>query len=110
MADKINTYVVTYDVSLNKPRNRLVKILEGFGKRFQYSVFLCEMNRERADELFDKLVSFMIWKEKWETLDFETAMKSANDSVAVFQLCGSCLGRIKYYGREAESNEKDVVI
>ena len=37
-------YFVTYDVSDNKRRTRLFKILEGEGDHTQYSVFLCDLN------------------------------------------------------------------
>lgn len=37
-------YLVTYDVSNDKRRNRVFKLLHGYGNHTQYSVFLCELN------------------------------------------------------------------
>lgn len=37
-------YLVTYDVSDDKRRNALFKLLEGNGDHTQYSVFLCELS------------------------------------------------------------------
>ena len=110
MGIHVNTYIVSYDITANKARNKLVKILEGYGKRFQYSVFICSLTKEVADELRDKIVEFMLWKQKWEAQNFEETMRSVNDSIAVFQLCGQCLSRILYYGREMDVGESYVVI
>ena len=42
-------YLVSYDVSDDKRRARLAKLLEGEGDRVQYSVFFCDCNpAERA--------------------------------------------------------------
>lgn len=42
-------YLVSYDVSDDKRRTRLFKLLEGEGDHVQYSVFFCELNAtERA--------------------------------------------------------------
>ncbi len=37
-------YLVTYDVSDDKRRTKLFRLLEGEGDHVQYSVFLCELN------------------------------------------------------------------
>ena len=37
-------YLVSYDVSDDKRRTRLFKLLEGEGDHAQYSVFFCELN------------------------------------------------------------------
>ena len=32
-------YVITYDISADKLRNKVAKLLEGYGRRVQYSCF-----------------------------------------------------------------------
>ena len=110
MGNHVSTYIVSYDISTDKALNKLVKLLEGYGKRFQYSVFICSLTKEIADELRDKIVEFMLWKQKWEAQHFEETARSANDSIAVFLLCGQCLSKIRYYGREMDVGESHVVI
>ena len=39
----MSMYVISYDISENKIRNKVAKILEGYGKRIQYSVFECDI-------------------------------------------------------------------
>jgi len=44
-------WVVCYDIVNDKRRRRVMKTLEGFGKRVQYSVFECEINEARLMRL-----------------------------------------------------------
>jgi len=38
-------YLITYDISDDKRRNKIFKLLEGQGDHAQYSVFLCDLSR-----------------------------------------------------------------
>lgn len=44
-------YIVAYDISSRRERQRTSKILEGFGVRFQESVFLCRLDSTQLLEL-----------------------------------------------------------
>ena len=48
-------YVAVYDVSDDRERNRVAKILEGFGVRVQKSAFECQLTRGSAATLERKL-------------------------------------------------------
>ncbi len=50
--------IVTYDISDNKKRNNIVKILETFGERIQYSVFECILNKRKIITLKKSLLVF----------------------------------------------------
>ncbi|MFN7964531.1 MAG: CRISPR-associated endonuclease Cas2 [Acidobacteriota bacterium] len=42
-------FLVTYDITKDKVRTQLFKLLRGWGDHVQYSVFICELTaRERA--------------------------------------------------------------
>ena len=43
--------VVSYDIPSNRRRYKVMKILEGFGTRVQYSVFECNLKPRDIDEL-----------------------------------------------------------
>lgn len=47
--------VVIYDVSDNKRRLKVSKVLSGFGKRVQKSAFECIINRKQYDMLLERL-------------------------------------------------------
>lgn len=49
-------YLVCYDITSDKIRNKVAKELENFGKRVQYSVFECNITQKRFKELYTKLL------------------------------------------------------
>lgn len=52
---KLNYLVlVIYDISENKRRNKLFKILEGYGKSVQKSAFECFINDNQLNEVIEK--------------------------------------------------------
>ena len=48
-------YAVVYDITSDKERGRVDKVLKGFGFRIQKSVFECRMNKRAKEELIEKL-------------------------------------------------------
>lgn len=44
-------WIVSYDIPNDKRRGKVAKILEGYGRRAQYSVFECEINDEQREKL-----------------------------------------------------------
>ena len=75
--------LICYDISSNKTRREIVKLLEDYGKRVQESVFLCDLSDERAYELDKALRAFYARKMK--------AMKKrkkpdANNTLDIFML------------------------
>lgn len=48
-------YLISYDLSDTKIRNRVVKYLESFCYRVQYSVFLCVHARIRIETIIKQL-------------------------------------------------------
>lgn len=48
-------WVVCYDIANDRRRYRVMKTLEGFGRRVQESVFECELNETRLARLEERL-------------------------------------------------------
>lgn len=48
-------YVVTYDIPSDKRRQKVAKLLEGYGRRVQYSVFECLLSEVKYEELQKRL-------------------------------------------------------
>ena len=59
MAD-IRHYVVVYDIEDDRERQKVGKVLEGFGRRVQKSVFECPLTRRSRAELDDRLAKLAI--------------------------------------------------
>lgn len=46
-----NTFLVSYDVTSDRRRNKVFKKLRGFGDHVQFSVFLCDLTRKERVKL-----------------------------------------------------------
>ena len=53
-------YAVVYDISQDRERARVDKILKGFGFRIQKSVFECRLDKRGKQELIRKLENLKI--------------------------------------------------
>lgn len=48
-------WVVSYDIADDKRRRKVSDLLEGYGRRAQYSVFECEIDDDQRDTLERRL-------------------------------------------------------
>ncbi|NMG59497.1 CRISPR-associated endonuclease Cas2 [Geitlerinema sp. P-1104] len=48
-------YVITYDIPSDKRRKKIANLLEGYGRRVQYSVFECSLSPKQYRELQQRL-------------------------------------------------------
>lgn len=61
--------VVSYDISNDKRRRKVAKILEGYGYRVQYSVFECDLDAKGLAELKRRLKP-LVKARDWESVRF----------------------------------------
>jgi len=78
--------LVSYDISDNKRRQKVAKIMEGFGYRVQYSVFECELDSHKLAELKRRLRPLVD--------------KRAEESVRFYPLCADCARKVKVIGQD----------
>lgn len=48
-------YLICYDISSNKYRKKVADTLLNYGKRVQYSVFECNLNKTKYQRLYSEL-------------------------------------------------------
>jgi len=88
-------FVISYDITDDRRRNKVAKCLENYGTRVQYSVFeiICE-------------------KEKlWKILkELEKIINKTEDSIRVYYLCDSCLKKIEILGQGEVTKDLEVYI
>ncbi len=70
-------YIITYDITNDKIRNKIAGILEDYGVRVQYSVFECWLEN---DEKLNLLI-----KNLEETLD-----SNENGNIRIYTSCKDC--------------------
>ena len=84
---------ITYDISDDRVRTRVYKILEKYGAWKQYSVFELEINDIQRVKLEDEI----------------RAQISADDKVRLYQFCERCVKNIKDLGEKTPENTSNVV-
>ena len=52
-------YVISYDITDTKRRNKIFKVLKNYGEHKQYSVFECDISKKRFDALYRELLDLM---------------------------------------------------
>lgn len=76
--------LISYDLEDDRGRTRLAKLLQDFGPRVQKSVFEADVQPKELERLCAKLAKIQLGKE---------------DSIRLYQLCESCLPKIRIWGR-----------
>ncbi len=76
-------YVIAYDIPDDKRRTKIHKILLGYGKWTQYSLFECFLTRKELVLLRSKLAEHLEVKE---------------DSVRFYPLCANCVSKVETVG------------
>lgn len=84
-------YIVAYDISSNKRRTKVHKILSGFGQWTQYSLFELFINDKELVLLQNKL---------------EKVLNKEKDSVRFYPLCAACLKQVETVGSEPPQEPK----
>lgn len=92
MAQTTLWYLVSYDIREPKRWRRAYKILRGYGRPLQYSVFRCKLGPADIEKL------------RWE---LENVLE-AEDALMFIGLCSSCVDRISARNREGVWEEEEV--
>lgn len=87
-------YVIAYDISSDRRRTKVHKVLCGFGQWTQYSLFECYLTKKEHLTLREKL---------------DRILEPDDDSVRFYPLCVACVEKVETVGSEAPE-EKEVFI
>lgn len=77
-------YLISYDISNDRLRNKVAKLLEDYGKRVQYSVFECHISDKQFYKLREELVVLMAGSE--------------HTGIRIYRLCKKCEKIIQMIG------------
>lgn len=84
-------WMITYDISEDRIRYRVAKILKNYGTRVQYSVFECRLRERERNRLREQLL----------------ALLEQGDSLRWYPLCAWCRKRIVRQGCGKETTFED---
>jgi CRISPR-associated protein Cas2 len=76
-------YVVVYDIPCDRRRKKVADLLEGYGRRVQYSVFECILTKAKFNELRQRL---------------KKRIKNGEDSVRFYPLSSHTLTQVEVWG------------
>ncbi|MGZ3616044.1 MAG: CRISPR-associated endonuclease Cas2 [Ktedonobacteraceae bacterium] len=76
-------YVVAYDISDDKRRTKIHKILKGFGQWTEFSLFECFLTKKELLQMQAKLDKYL---------------DSNTDKVRIYLICDACMTRIETIG------------
>ena len=93
--DEKHFLVVVYDLSNDRRRTKLHKLLKNFGSPVQYSVFECLLTNEEICEMKRRV---------------KKIIRPKADHVGYYRLCKACKGKTEVIGRVEVLNEKDVIV
>lgn len=88
-------YIIAYDIPDDRRRTKVHKILSGFGKWTQYSVFECFLSKKEFILLKSKLAKHL---------------ESQQDSIRFYPLCASCLEKVETVGGPLPSEDTLFII
>ena len=86
-------YIVSYDITSNKLRRKIAKELENYGIRVQYSVFECDIDVSRFNEMYKDIIRLM------ENVE--------EGSIRFYNLCSKCAGKMRVIGTEQKESKHD---
>ena len=87
--------VISYDISDDKVRNRVLNILKDYGTHVQYSVFECNLTAGQFYQLKQRLLSLI---------------KSDTDSIRIYILCDSCKRKMIIAGQGEFADDELVYV
>lgn len=88
-------YLLAYDMTDDKRRAKIAKLMESLGERVQGSVFEAYLTAEELQKIFKKS---------------EKIMKMDEDSLRIYFLCDSCRPKLKTFGQGKPTPPPDTMI
>ncbi|MFQ5569546.1 MAG: CRISPR-associated endonuclease Cas2 [Rhodothermales bacterium] len=79
--------LISYDIEDDKLRAKVADVLEGHGRRVQYSVFECNLTHNQYDTLKQGLLRLV-----------EGVTKTETYSIRFYRLCKACVERFETLG------------
>jgi CRISPR-associated protein Cas2 len=89
-AKQTTLYIVAYDIPNDRRRTKVHKVLSGFGRWTQYSLFEAWLTDKELITLRGRLDQHLNAKE---------------DSVRFYALCAGCVGRVETIGKPPPQEE-----
>lgn len=84
--------LIIYDIADNRTRNKLAKLLQGYGFRIQKSAFEAFISKNKYQQLLKILEMF----------------PSGEDSIRVYKIVGK--GQVTSFGNSIDNEQEDIIV
>ena len=91
----VTGYVIAYDISNDRRRTKVHKVLSGFGQWTQFSLFECHLTAKQNLQLRDRL---------------DRILRMDEDSVRFYPLCEACLAKVRTVGSPKPEEQRVFVV
>ncbi len=88
-------YLIAYDISQNKARNKAADLLAQYGERINLSVFECMLTQKQKDQIIDQL---------------EAMINPKTDSIRIYFICNQCYSKSIVLGRSDPPEDYSIFI
>ncbi len=88
-------YLIAYDVSEDKKRNKIAQLLKGYGRRVEKSIFECDLTSYKHEKVVAYLRMIIIHPE---------------DRCHIYPVCVNCAAKKIVIGEDIEMEWGEVVI
>ena len=93
-------YVVCYDISNDRVRTKIEKVLSGYGMRVQFSVFECILTAMEKEELVREL----------KKIFNNPKVNVVVDSICIYRICEACKAKTERIGANNSLREDYVIV
>ncbi len=94
-SNQTTCYVIAYDISDDRRRTKIHKLLSGFGSWTQFSLFECFLSKKELIQLKSKLAIHL---------------NEAQDSVRFYPLCANCLDKVETVGGQPPKEDFTFIV
>lgn len=88
-------YVIAYDISDDRRRQQVIKVIEKSGSRINWSVFECILTLSQVRKLKELLNTIICFKE---------------DTVVIYPICRNCYAKTFYLPENRKIVAKQVIV
>lgn len=103
----MKTGLVSYDISINRYRTELSKILEIYAERVQFSVFEFDLNNTQFKELIEKIYLFY---DEYINYCVAQGIQGIKSSIRVYVICESCKKNLLILGDDTKIEKSEDII
>lgn len=91
----VTCFVIAYDISNDRRRTKVHKVLSGYGQWTQFSIFECHLTPKQQVALRNKL---------------DKLLRPDEDSVRFYRLCQDCMSKTETVGGEKPHDPSLMVV